>query len=89
MMKVGGSCHCAELAYEPQARAVKDNQQRRFEAGGLVLHPQETRIACCHLRQPRDSSVHKKCDVLGYSFRRRRGGCLLTSRRRSAPRRMS
>jgi RNA-directed DNA polymerase len=63
-----GVVHCRS---EAQARAVKDSLQRRFQACGLELHAQKTRIVCCNVRQPREPSVHKKFDFLGYCFRPR------------------
>lgn len=72
--------HCVS---ERQARMLRDRIAARFEAVGLRLHPEKTKIVYCKDGKRQGSSEHVSFTFLGYTFRARsardRHGSMFTS----------
>ena len=72
--------HCRS---EAQARDLKARLERRFRECKLELHPEKTRIVCCHVGKQQETQVAMQFDFLGFCFRprlvRNRYGTLFVS----------
>jgi len=61
--------HCRSLA---EAENLLRALEKRFEACGLQLHPEKTRIVSCKVGRRTGSHEHEKFNFLGFCFRPRR-----------------